>query len=58
MTDCQGIKRKALSVTDKLNILKMYDEKSVKKKIKKKWIYLHRPCEQFWQTEVKLRAVQ
>ncbi|KAE9528840.1 hypothetical protein AGLY_012415 [Aphis glycines] len=31
MADRGGIKRKALSVTDKLNILKMYDEKSVNK---------------------------
>jgi len=59
MADREGIKRKALSVVDKLNILKMYDEKSVNKNQKeKKWIYLHRPYEQFWQTEIKLRAVQ
>lgn len=55
MADCRGINRKTLSVTDKLNILKMYGEKSDKKnhkkKQQKKWIYLHRRCEQFWQTE-------
>lgn len=32
MADCRGINRKVLSVTDKLDILKMYNGKSDKKK--------------------------
>lgn len=31
MADCYGIKRKAFSITDKLIILKIYNEKSDKK---------------------------
>ena len=40
MADCREIKRKALSVTDNLDILKMYDEKIVKKNQKEEKLVL------------------
>jgi len=58
MADCRGIKRKTLSVTDELNILKMYDEKNAKKNQKEMDLPASNLRTIFWQIEVKLRVVQ